>query len=119
MVVLLLLQIRMLLDLGLVEPVDDGVLALGHKYTLDLLVVMKADLTSSHAAVLLEIGPWRVDDGDVVLLVALDGVGLGQLGQVGQEDLRDIVPSVALIQPQVDMCTRQLVYVELGRDEYE
>lgn len=35
----------------------------------DLLVVLEAYLAHGHAAVLLEVGPWGVDDGDVVLLV--------------------------------------------------
>jgi hypothetical protein len=85
-VVLLLLQVGVLFDLGLVESVDDGVFALGDEYLLDLrgvsgwstvggmdtdlLVVLEADLAGGHAAVLLEVGPGGVDDGDVVLLVA-------------------------------------------------
>lgn len=43
----------------------------------------------------------------------LDRVGLGQLGQVGQQLLRDVVPGLALAQPQVDVCAGQLVGVEL------
>jgi hypothetical protein len=35
-VILLLLQVGVLLNLGLVEPVDDGVFSLGDKYFLDL-----------------------------------------------------------------------------------
>jgi hypothetical protein len=79
---------------------------------------MKADLASSHAAILLEIGPWRVDDGDIILLVALDRVGLGQLREVLQEVFRDVIPCVSFVQPEIDMCTGQLVYVELGTREY-
>ena len=69
-VVLFLLEVGLLLYLGLVEAVDDGVLALGHEDTLDLLVVLEADLADVHAAILLEVRPRRVDDGDVVLFVA-------------------------------------------------
>lgn len=98
-----LLQVGLLLDLGLVEPVDDGVLALGHEDLLDLAMVLEADLPDGHAAVLLEVGPRRVDDGDVVLLVALDRVRLGQLGQVCHQVLWYVVPGVALIEPQVDV----------------
>ena len=103
----------MLLDLGLVKPIDDRVFALGHEYPLDLLVVMKADLTGGHTAVLLQVGPRRVDDGDIVLLVALDRVGLGQLGEVLEQVLGDVVPCVALPQSEVDMCAGQFVYVKL------
>jgi hypothetical protein len=39
----------------------------------DLLVVLEADLTGGHAAVLLKVGPRGVDDGDVILLVAWAG----------------------------------------------
>lgn len=85
-----------LLDLGLVEAVDDGVLALDDEDALDLALVLEADLADGHAAVLLEVRPGRVDDGDVVLLVALDRVRLGQLAQVGQEIARDGLPGVAL-----------------------
>lgn len=64
-----------------------------------------------HRAVLFEVGPGRVDDGDVVFLVAWwDGVsvswtrlpfetvvtfyrvGLGELGQVDEEVLWDVFP---------------------------
>lgn len=122
MVVLLLHEVGVLFFLCLVEPVDDGVFPLGHQYLLDLLVVLEADLTRGHAAILLEVGPGGVDDGDVVLLVAwasqrameevlrslghlptLDGVGLGQLGQVGQQLFGDVVPCLALAQAQVNM----------------
>ena len=34
-----------------------------------LALVLEADLADVHAAVLFEVGPWRVDDGDVVLFV--------------------------------------------------
>jgi len=37
-----------------------------------LALVLEADLADVHAAVLFEVGPWRVDDGDVVLFVACD-----------------------------------------------
>lgn len=33
-------------------------------------LILEADLADSHAAVLFEVGPGRVDDGDVVLLVS-------------------------------------------------
>jgi hypothetical protein len=35
----------------------------------------------------------------------LDRVGLGQLGQVGEQVLGDVVPCLALAQAQVDMGT--------------
>jgi hypothetical protein len=131
MVLLLLPEVRVLFDLCLVEAVDDGVFPLGDEYPLDLgksasrvwrdeagraadlLVVLEADLPHGHAAILLEVGPGGVDDGDAVLLVALDGVGLGQLGQVGQQVLRDVLPCLALAQAQVNVCAGQLVDVEL------
>lgn len=79
----------MLLNLGLVESVDDGIFPLSHKDPLDLvkkseneiprclgggetaylLVVVEGDLTDCHAAILLEVRPWCVNDGDVILLV--------------------------------------------------
>lgn len=73
----LLPEVGVLLDLGLVEAVDDGVLALRDEDALDLALVLEADLAGGHAAILLQVGPGRVDDGDVVFLVALDRVGLG------------------------------------------
>ena len=69
-VLALLLQIRLLLHLGLVEAVDNVVLPLRNEDTLDLALVLEAYLPHVHGAILLEIGPWCVDDGDVVLLVA-------------------------------------------------
>lgn len=116
----LLLQIRLLLDLGLVEAVDDGVLALRDEDALHLPRVLEGDLPDGHGAVLLEVGPRRVDDGDVVLLVALDGVGLGQLREVGEEGLGDGVPGhggggggVGVREAEVDVCGGELVDVEL------
>lgn len=105
-VLALLLEVGVLLDLGLIEAVDDGVLALGDEDLLDLAGVLEADLAGGHAAVLLEVGPRRVDDRHVVLLVALDRVGLGQLRQVHEQVLRDRVPRVPLVQPQVDVRAR-------------
>ena len=45
--------------------------------------------------------------------LTLDGIRLGQLCQVGQEILGDVLPGVPVPQPQVDMCTGELVDVEL------
>jgi len=42
-----------------------------------LLIVLEADLADGHAAVLLEVGPGGVDDGDVVLFVAWGGQWVG------------------------------------------
>lgn len=88
-IVPLLFQIGFLLNLGLVETVDDGVLALDDEHALDLWhrrsvfsphsrrqgktdlsLVLEADLADLHASILFEIGPGRVDDGDVILFVA-------------------------------------------------
>jgi hypothetical protein len=99
----LLVQVGILLNLGLVEPVHGRVQAGGDIYALDLcggLVskldtlffhnlsesknvkeilrrrqnylfgVLEAYLANSHTTVLLQVGPWRVDDCDVVFLIA-------------------------------------------------
>lgn len=79
-----------------------------------LSLVLEANLASCHAAIFLEVRPWCVDDSDIVLLVALDRVGLGQLAKIDQELLRDVVPGLALTKPQVNMRAGKLVYVELG-----
>jgi hypothetical protein len=116
-VLLLLAEVGVLLDFGLVEAVDDGVLALGDEDASDLLLILEADLADGHAAVLAEVGPGGVDDGDVVLLVPLDRVGLCELAEVREEVLRDGVPCFALAEAEVDVRARELVYVELeGRD---
>lgn len=124
-IVLLLLQVGLPLDLCLVEPVDDGVLALGDEDAADAAGVLEADLADLHGAVLAEVGPGGVDDGDVVLLVALDGVGLGELGEVGEEGLGEGFPGpggrggggavVAVAgggEAEVDVCRGELVSVE-------
>jgi hypothetical protein len=113
-VLLLLLQIRLSLHLGLVEPVDDGILPLRHQYAPHLLGVAEAHLADVHGAVLLEVRPRRVDDGDVVLFVALDRVGLGQLGEVGDKVLREGVPLLGVGHAQVDVRAGELVDMELG-----
>lgn len=97
-VVPFLFKIRLLLHLSFIEAVDDGVLALGHENALDLgicefgglfsrgfppalecgiyfAVVFECDLADVHGPILLKVGPGRVDDGDVVLLVAYSGGG--------------------------------------------
>jgi hypothetical protein len=43
--------------------------------TAHLSLVLEADLADFHRPVLFEIGPGRVDDGDVILLVAYAGAG--------------------------------------------
>lgn len=42
-----------------------------------------------------------------------DRVGFGQLGKVGYEVFGNGIPGLALSKPEIDMGTRQLVYVEL------
>ena len=97
---LLLSQVRVLLNLGLVESIDNRVLARYHMYALDLgvvsvelvthnhlvegagrtergtitylLVILEPNLTNSHAPVLLQVRPWRVNNCDVVLLVTCE-----------------------------------------------
>lgn len=54
-VFLLLSKVWELLDLGLVQTVDDGVLSLCDIDALDLLLVLEANLTGGHAAVLLQV----------------------------------------------------------------
>lgn len=45
-------------------------------------------------------------------LPTLDRVGLCELRQVGDQRLGDVLPGLALAQPQVDVGARELVYVE-------
>jgi hypothetical protein len=73
-IISLLLEVWLLLNLCLVKTVDDGVLALWDEDALYFAGVLEADLTDFHAAVFLEVGPWCVDDCDVVFLVASDAV---------------------------------------------
>lgn len=47
-------------------------------------------------------------------LRTLDGVGLGELGEVVEERLGDAVPFLAFTQAEVNMGARQLVGVELA-----
>lgn len=53
----LLRQVGILLDLGLVEPVDNGVFPLLNIHPLDLFLILEADLASRHATVLLQVRP--------------------------------------------------------------
>jgi hypothetical protein len=97
-----LAQVRKLLDLGLVEPIDDGVLPLLNMYALDLVyvisigtmnestctylpLILEPNLTHRHTPILLQITPRRIHNRDVVFLVALNTVRLGQLRTVGQQ----------------------------------
>ena len=45
--------------------------------------------------------------------LTLNRIGLGQLAEVGEELFRNGVPGLALAETEVDMGTRQLVYVTL------
>lgn len=54
-VFLFLSEVWELLNLGLVQTVDDGVLSLCDIDALDLLLVLEADLTGGHATVLLQV----------------------------------------------------------------
>ena len=69
-ILLLLPQIRILFQLGLVQPIDDDVFALLDVGALDLLVIVKGHLPHGHAAIFAQVGPGRVYDRDVVLFVA-------------------------------------------------
>lgn len=111
-ILLFLLQVGLLLHLCLVEAVDDGVLALRNEDPLDLAVILETNLANLHAAILLQVRPGGVDDGDVVLLVALYGVGLGQLRQVHDQGLGQRVPFLACTHSEVDVRTGQFIDVE-------
>lgn len=63
-------EIGEFLDAGLVQAVDDGVLADFDEDLFDELLVVEGDLSRGHGAVFLEVGPWCVDDGDVILFVS-------------------------------------------------
>ena len=54
-VFLLLSEVWELFDLCLVEAVDDGVLAFWDIDAFDLLLVLEADLTGGHTAILLQV----------------------------------------------------------------
>lgn len=89
-----------------------------------LLIILESHLTNSHAPILLQIRPWRVDDSDVVLLVTcwsliialfkvathhlreltLNTVCLGQLRAVNQQRLADLLPALAFRHTEIDMC---------------
>lgn len=81
-ILLLLSQIRVFLNLGLIQAIHNRILARAHVNPLYLLVVLEAHLAGCHGSILLQVRPRRVDNRDVVLLVALDRVGLGQLRTV-------------------------------------
>lgn len=131
-VVSLLLKVWFLLYLCLVEAVDDGVLALGHEDALDLAGVFEADLADFHAAILLQVGPWGIDDCNIVLLVAFgrvlkgaqpgkrseevntfNGVGLCQLSKVHDQLFGKSVPCLTFLHAKVDMCAGEFICVKL------
>jgi hypothetical protein len=111
-ILLLLSQIRVFLDLGLVQAVDNRILALAHIHPPDLLVVLETHLTRRHGAILLQVRPRRVDDSDVVFLVALDRVGFGQLRTVHEQLFGDRIPGLVVAHAQVDVGGTQVVDVE-------
>lgn len=54
-VVLFPFQVGVLLDFGLVESIDNGVLALPNEHLLDLSLIVEAHLAHRHAAIFLQI----------------------------------------------------------------
>ncbi len=64
-------QVGLAVLLGLVESVDDLVDALLNADLAHLALAVEADLADLHTGRLLQVGPGRVDDVDVVHLVAL------------------------------------------------
>lgn len=85
-VVFFLFEVRLLdFRLGLVEAVDDGVLARGDDDALDEARVLERYLADVHGAVLFEIGPWRVDDGDLVFFVAFFHQVSEEIWKLGSE----------------------------------
>ena len=111
-ILLLLPQIRVLLNLGLVQAVDNSVLTRAHVNPPNLLVVLEAHLTRRHGAILLQVRPGRVDDSDIVLLVALDRVGFGELRAVREQLFGDRIPGLVVAHAQVDMGGTEVVDVE-------
>lgn len=110
----LLPQIRVLLHLRLVQPIDDRILPLFHVTPPHHLVILEPYLPRRHVAGLLQVAPRRIDDRHIVFLVALDTVGLGELGAVRKQRLRDVVPCLVLIgaEAEVDVRATEVVDVE-------
>jgi len=105
-------EVRVALDAGPLEPIDDGVallldLALAHVALLD-----EPHLSDLVARSLLEIAPRRIHDADVVLLAADDAVLLHQLHAVYQHILGDVVDRLAFREPQVDVSATKVVDME-------
>jgi len=112
---LLLPQIRILFHLRLVQSIDKGILPLLHIHPTNHLLIFEAHLTCRHTAGLLQVAPWRVDDGDIILLVALDAVGFRELSAIGEQVLGDVLPLVRRVrrrEAQVDVCGGEVVDVE-------
>lgn len=95
----------MLLLSCLVQPVDDRILPLLNIDSLHHLVVLESYLSGRHISTLLEIRPWRIDHRDIVLLVAFNRVGLGELRAVREQVFGDRCPCLSLVsaKPEVDM----------------
>jgi len=112
---LLLPQVRVLLHLRLVQPVDDSILALLNVDPPHHLLILEAHLPRRHTAALLQIAPWGVDDRDIVLLVAFDAIRLRELGAVGEERFRYALPLIGRVrrrEAEVDVGGGEVVDVE-------
>jgi hypothetical protein len=108
----LLPQIGILFDFRLIQAIHNRILPLLDIDSLDQLLIMESNLARGHVAAFLEVAPWGVDDGDVVLFVAFDAVGFGELGTVGEQGFGEIVPGFVLAHAQVDVGGREVVGVE-------
>jgi len=67
-----LLVVDFALVLRLVQPINDGIFALRHMDSLDLLVIVECHLANSHIPRFLQVIPRRIDDRDIWLLVPLN-----------------------------------------------
>lgn len=73
-------------------------------HPLDHHRLLETDLAYGHGLVFLQVRPWSVDHGDVVLLVALNGIRLGELYTICDKLRIYVLPRLALWKPQVDVC---------------
>lgn len=89
-------EVRTRLYFGPVQPVNDVVEPLLHPHLAHFLPAMERHLTHVHSGGLLQVVPHRVDNVDVVHLVAHDAVRFDQLARVVQNTRWDVVYGLAL-----------------------
>jgi hypothetical protein len=100
----LLLQVLLDPFLSLFDWLQDCLVSFHISHLLDKLIIFVANCTDFHIESLIEVPCWCIDDVNLRLLGAINGILLDELADLCKVLSIDIVPSFSLVEPDVHMC---------------